>query len=164
VPREVRPAARVDDVDERGRLAEVIEKLVPEAAPLVRTGDQARDVEDVDGHEPLAVLATPMDGPTGFADLRVRAPGADVRDAAVRLDRRERIGRGLRGGGGRGGGACPLPHVRLADDPELHETSEGGPASSNLAGATKRLDRGHDSKSKILRSRCAPTAPQAEKD
>ena len=87
VPLGVRPAAGIDDLEDRVRLPEVVEELVPKPPPLVRLGHEARHVDQPDGDEPDPVEAVPARD----VHLPAGAGGPDVCDAVVGVDRRERI-------------------------------------------------------------------------
>lgn len=57
IPFAVGPAAGIDDMEDRIRLPEVIEKLVAEALALVGVGNKPGDIDQVHGNEPAAVNA-----------------------------------------------------------------------------------------------------------
>src|SRR5437867_2592984 len=118
---EVRPSTGINNVDQRVRLPEVVEELVPQPTPLVCFWNQTGDIEELDGNEPRASLARCVVGLAGTAELDVRASLADIRDSSVRVDRGEGIVRD------RDGGECcrseegRLADVRFPDDPQLHD-------------------------------------------
>jgi hypothetical protein len=105
-----------DDVDDRVRLADVRQELVAEALALVRAADQARDVvegdrvgDDVRGADHRRDLGEPL--------------VLDRDDRDVRLDRGERVVRGLGPGAGQRVEQRRLARVGHPDDADLHRAA-----------------------------------------
>ena len=102
-----------DDVQQRVGLADVGQELVAEALALVRAGDEPRDVVEVDR------VRDDVRGLHGLGH-RLEPRVVDRHHGDVRLDRRERVVRGLRPGAGERVEQRGLARVRHADDPDLH--------------------------------------------
>ena len=128
----VRILVRADDMDDRVGLADVREELVAETLALVRAGDEAGDVVKRDrvGHD--------LRGPHDLRD-RVEARVHDGHDCHIRLDRRERVVRGFRGGSRQRREQRGLAGVRHPDDPDLHRVSASPTAVPNSAPASTSL-------------------------
>jgi len=129
---DVRVVMGADDVDDRVGLADVREELVAEALAAVRAGDQAGDVMKCDrvGHR--------LRG-TNRAGDRVQPLVLDRDDCHVRLDRRERVIRGVGGNSSQCAEERRFPRVRKSDDPYLHAghaaasaVPSSNPASTSL--------------------------------
>src|SRR5437016_2690366 len=122
VPLEVRPSGRIDHMNESGRLSQVIEELVPEAAAFVGLRHKPRDVQHLNRDQTRTALAGGILRLAGPAELEMRTLLPDVGDAVIGLDRREGIvcdvDWGERGRSEERG----LPYVRLPDDPQLHRS------------------------------------------
>src|SRR6266581_947326 len=128
VPFEVRPARRVDHMDEGARLSEVVQELVAEAPALVGFGHEPRDVEELDGNQARAVLARRVVRLARSSDFDVRARLAHVRDASIRVDRREGVVCDLHRRQRRRREERRLADVRFPNDPQLHGATIGLPA------------------------------------
>src|SRR5205085_6358972 len=105
----VRIVEAADDVEDRVRLANVGEELIPEPLPLRGAAHEARDVDDLQIGE--------------YRLLRLREIGEldeppvdDRHDPDVRLDRAERIVGALRAGGGECVEDGRLADIRETDD------------------------------------------------
>ena len=81
----VGPAARVDHVEDRVGLTEVVEELVPQALALVGIGNKPRDIDEVDGNERDTVNTVAA----GEVKAMAGAGRAHIRDAEVGIDGRK---------------------------------------------------------------------------
>ena len=81
-------ARRVDDVDQRVGVAQIVQELVAQPIPLVRARDQAGHVEELDGHAAAAVGARAVVWPTPVRQTVARAGAVDleIADGALRVD------------------------------------------------------------------------------
>lgn len=85
----VRATGGVDHVDDDVGVREFIEELVPQAFPLVCTGDESGDVDQFDWDVAFAVLA--VVSVTALVALEARTLRSDVADAPISVDCRERV-------------------------------------------------------------------------
>ena len=125
VPFEIGYSGCIEHMYEDTGLPQVIEELVPEATALVGVRHKPRDVEHLHRDQPCAALAGGIVWLARPAEFEVRTLLPDVGNPVIRLDRGEGIvrdvDRGERCRSEEGG----LPHVRLSDDPQLHEVKNG---------------------------------------
>jgi len=81
--------ARVHDVHDDVRVREFVEELVAEAAALVSSRHESSHVQQFNGNVALPVVAVLV--PAALLAGETRALRAGVGDAAVRVDRGERV-------------------------------------------------------------------------
>jgi len=115
VPFEVCPPAGIDHMNESICLPEIVEELVAQAPALVRVRDEPGDIKHLDRHEPGAVLAQRVVGVALRFEVDMRALASDIADTSVRLYRRERIGRDLRGRESQSREESGFPDIGLSD-------------------------------------------------
>ena len=133
VPLEIGTAGRIDHMDEGARLAKIVEELVPQSAALMSLGYEPRHVNHLDRDQTGSILAGRVFRVARAAEFEVGTPPADIGYAVVRLDRGEGIVRDVDWGERRRREERRLPHVWLADDPQLHQANKRGPSRCTLA-------------------------------
>lgn len=81
-------AGDINDVNERVGVAQVVEEFVAQPFALVRTGDEPRNVKELDGHAALAGCAGAVVGFAAVGDGVARAGTVDLEVAycALRVD------------------------------------------------------------------------------